>query len=452
MDEEGRGDDVSTIAQQRYLPSASLSATFTIVVVEGPDRGLSFCLDGTQSSRVLLGKSSACDLCLTDPGVSRRHAALEIDGGRLRVTDLGSTNGTVVDNVSIREAHLEGGETLRIGGTQLRVERGPAPQAPSLPVATQFGRVIGWSREMRRLYPLCARLAASAVPVIIEGETGTGKEVLAESLHEEGPRARAPFIVFDCTAVPASLVESELFGHERGAFTGAVSLKHGLLEQAHGGTVLIDEIGDLELALQPKLLRALERGEARRVGGTQPIRFDIRVLAATRRDLDHEIQAGRFREDLFHRLAVARIELPPLRRRRGDIALLADHFAKAFGGEKRQVPGELLKRWEDYEWPGNVRELRNAVARWLALGEHADLSTGGKQTAPRSAPGDLVGNVLERRLPFVAAREAVIEEFERRYLDQTLAEHGGNVTQAAKASGIGRRYIHKIRARHQNQK
>src|SRR6185295_1871125 len=179
------------------------------------------------------------------------------------------------------------------------------------------------------------------------------------------------FVVFDCTAVPPTLVESELFGHERGAFTGAIANRKGVFEQADGGTLLIDEIGDLEPHLQPKLLRALERSEVRRVGGTGWVKVDVRVLSATRRDLDKEVAAGRFRDDLYHRLAVTRIELPPLRKRRGDVALLARAFAARLGATLDAFGHETLARWEDYTWPGNVRELRNAVARRIALGELA---------------------------------------------------------------------------------
>ena len=439
-------EEVSTAAQPAYAPSASDDSTFTMLVVDGQDRGRTLTLDGRESAPVLVGTGPACEFRLTDPGVSRRHLALDVDGSRLRVRDMGSTNGTYVDRVSVVEAHIRGGEELRLGSTLLRVHREQASGDSSLPLTSHFGRVIGWSREMRRLYPLCERLAQCAVPVIIEGETGTGKEVLAESLHEQGPRATGPFVVFDCTAVPANLAESELFGHERGAFTGAVALHRGVFERADGGTLLIDEIGELEATLQPKLLRALERGEARRVGGDNPIRFDVRVLAATRRDLDREVQAGRFRDDLFHRLAVARIELPPLRRRRGDVALLVSHFAKSLGGQVGELPADLVKRWEDSDWPGNIRELRNAVARWLALGDLGDLLQ--RESAP--AEDDLVGGVLSRNLPFMDARATVIEEFERRYLDRILAAHGGNVTRAAEASGIGRRYVHKMLARHNN--
>jgi two-component system response regulator HydG len=446
----GEDDDVSTIAQLKYDPSPLPDASFSLVVIEGPDVGKSVTLDGSQPSRVLIGQSPACDLKLSDPAASRRHAGLEAVRDRLRLMDLGSTNGTFVDRIQVVDAYLRGGETLRIGGTVFRVDRGPAPKSVALPAATRFGRLIGWSREMRRLYPLCERLAAADVPVIIEGETGTGKEVLAESLHEQGPRAAAPFVVFDCTAVPPNLVESELFGHERGAFTGAVASRRGVFEQAHGGTLLIDEIGDLELSLQPKLLRALERSEVRRVGSERSLKVDVRVLSATRRDLDHEVQAGRFRDDLFHRLAVARIELPPLRERNGDIRLLAQHFVGQLGGDERALRGDLLAGWEDYAWPGNVRELRNAVARQLALGELAEQPASRRSVAPASAEeGDIIAAVLSQGLPLIPARQRVVDAFERRYVAQVLAAHGGNVAKAAAASGIGRRYFHVIRSKHE---
>ena len=235
-------------------------------------------------------------------------------------------------------------------------------EPPSLSLSRGFGRVVGGSPDMRKLYPLCERIARSDVSVVIEGESGTGKEVLAEALHEASARAGAPFIVFDCTTVAANLVESELFGHERGAFTGAVSSRRGVFEQAQGGTLFLDEIGELELPLQAKLLRALERREVRRVGGDTWIKIDARILAATRRDLDREVQEGRFRDDLFFRLNVARIELPPLRRRTGDVQLLAEYFRKQLGGGDEPLPYEVVQRFERYDWPGNVRELRNAVA------------------------------------------------------------------------------------------
>jgi DNA-binding NtrC family response regulator len=401
-------------------------------------------LDGAQG-RALVGQSPACELRLDDRTVSRRHAAVELVGTRVRITDLGSTNGTFVNGIAIESAWLRGGETVRVGDTELEVERHAEAPNPEVPFAEGFGRLVGESREMRRLYPLAAKLAAAKVAVVIEGETGTGKEVLAEALHEMGPLADGPFVVFDCTAVPANLVESELFGHERGAFTGAIATRKGVFEQAHGGTLLIDEIGDLEPALQPKLLRALERGEVRRVGGDRPIKVDVRVLSATRRDLDREVQEGRFRDDLFHRLAVTRIELPPLRERRGDVSALARHFWTSLGGAG-EPPAELLSRWEAWSWPGNVRELRNAVARALALGVE-DAPPPVAPTPPPSGNATLLDRLLAARTPYVQARAAILDEFERRYVEQVLADAGGVVTKAAAASGIARRHFQRIRAR-----
>jgi DNA-binding NtrC family response regulator len=438
-------DDVSTVAHAAYLPSAAPDATWAIRIA-GHDAPLAV-IDGATPSRVLVGNGPGCDVRIGDPSVSRRHAAFEPTRGRLRISDLGSTNGTFVNGVSILDALIEAGDEVRLGGTSLRVERGAPSSNVRLPEQTKFGRVVGWSREMRRLYPLCARLAATAVPLVIEGETGTGKEALAESIHEAGPRAAGPFVVFDCTAVAPSLVESELFGHERGAFTGAVQMRRGVFEQAHGGTLLIDEIGDLEPHLQPKLLRVLERGKIRRVGGDRSIVVDVRVLAATRRDLDHEVESGRFRDDLYHRLAVARIELPPLRERKGDVRLLALHFARDLGGDERAIRPDMLARWEDYRWPGNVRELRNGVARVLALGDLAELERARTLESTASRSTDFLAAVLARKLPLVEARKEVVDELERRYLEQVLAESRGDVAAAADASGIGRRYFNMIRAR-----
>jgi transcriptional regulator with GAF, ATPase, and Fis domain len=432
------------------------AGSFELVVIEGPDTGKRFELERAEATRLLIGKSPACDLRLGDAEVSRRHASLELVGRRLRIKDLGSTNGTFIDGIAIVDAYLRGGEIVRIGGTALRVdERGP-PREVALPSRIQFGSVLGGSTAMRRLYALCDKLARSDVPVVIEGETGTGKEQLARALHEKGPKSSGPFVVFDCTAVAPNLIESELFGHERGAFTGSVATRKGVFERAHGGTLLIDEIGDLPLDLQPKLLRAIERAEITRVGGDRAIRVDVRLLFATRRDLDREVASGRFRDDLFHRIAVARVELPPLRDRHGDVALLAAWFCRELGTSPDALPKELLKRWADSEWPGNVRELKNAVARRLALGDLADESAGmsvedAPAGAPKSAPfpnrGDSIARVLALDLPLSEARQRLVEEFEERYLEHVLEQHGGNVTRAAAAAGVARRHLQRLRAK-----
>jgi len=427
---------------------------FVLTVVDGPDAGAQLAIDENQPSPLLVGQSPACTLRLRDPQVSRRHLALEIVGQRLRITDLDSTNGTYCAELAVRDAYLRGGESLQIGQTRLRVER-HAAAAPRLPSdRTGFGRVLGESLAMRRLYPLVERLAASDIPLVVEGETGTGKEALAEAIHERSARAGGPFVVFDCTATPAQLMESDLFGHERGAFTGAVALRKGVFELAHGGTLLIDEIGELDVALQPKLLRAIERSEIRRVGSGAVVRVDVRIIAATRRDLDKQVQDQRFRDDLFYRLAVGRIELPALRKRQGDMAMLARHFWTQLGGDPRALSGEAIRRWEAEDWPGNVRQLRNSVARALALGDleggvDADdgapaLSARPPQVPAGAMPDAFLDGVIAERLPLPVARMRVVKEFEQRYIAGLLAEHG-TVARAAAASGIARRYFQILR-------
>ncbi|HVY48116.1 MAG TPA: sigma 54-interacting transcriptional regulator [Minicystis sp.] len=450
--------DGGVTVRQALLPDDAAD-TFVLTVLEGPERGAAFTLDAREAFPVLVGQSPACRVRLTDPTVSRRHASLDVGApGMLRIADLGSTNGTFVDNVAVHDAEVAPGQVVRLGATTFTLARYDAGPADELDPRESFGRIVGRSAAMRRLYPLFDRIAASRVPVVIEGETGTGKEALAESLHEAGPRAAGPFVVFDCTAVPANLMEAELFGHERGAFTGAVGTRRGVFEQAHGGTLLIDEIGDLELTLQPKLLRAIERSEIRRIGAEHATRVDVRVLAATRRDLDREVQEGRFRDDLLHRLAVGRVELPPLRRRAGDVELLARRHWEELGGDPAALAPELLRRWQAMTWPGNVRQLRNAVARQLALGDDVGRDAAAESDAPMSLRGatsarpppppgaDPFAVVIGERLPLPLARLRVVEAFERRYIETVLAEHGGNVAQAAKASGIARRYFQLLRS------
>jgi len=446
---------IKTEAQAKATGPTIETASFTLTVAEGPDAGKSLVIDAASPSRMLVGQSSVCQLKLTDKQVSRRHFAIEVGGDRLRVTDLGSTNGTLVNGVGVVDAYVNGTDTIHIGATTIRVSRAATNTTVAISNALSFGKVVGASPEMRKLYPLCARVASTDVPVIIEGETGTGKEALAESIHEASKRAKGPFVVFDCTAVPPNLLESALFGHEKGAFTGAVSQRKGVFELADGGTLLIDEIGDLDIALQPKLLRAIERSEIQRVGSEKWVKVDIRVLAATRRDLDHEIQEGRFRDDLFFRLAVARIELPPLRKRQGDITVLAKHFWKILGGDLSQIPYEAIERFEDYGWPGNVRELYNAVLRLVALGELAIDATRARADGEESASGasevagaDSIQRVIDERLPFPKAKEKIVSEFERRYVESLVEMHGGSVQKAAAASGLALRYFQMIRARH----
>lgn len=410
------------------------------MIVEGPDAGKSFELPGASSARILIGQSSACAIRLTDPLVSRRHASLDVQGPKLDISDLGSRNGTYANEVAITEASLWGGEKLRLGGTTIRVEIDEGIVETPLSDSTSFGRVLGQSFEMRRLYPFFERLAQSDLPVIIEGETGTGKELLAESLHEKGPRASEPFIVFDQGQIAPDQVERALFGDE-------CKDRPGVFEQAHGGTLLLDDVGGISPRLQKSLLRVLETHEVQRCGATVPRKVDVRVIASTRLNLDELVQDGTFREDLYYRLLVSRVELPPLRRRRGDIAMLVRHFWATFGGQG-DPDANLIAQLERLRWPGNVRELRNHIARIVAFGGW------NPQTEPvvvNVTPDALAANPYERvlnmDLPLARARELIIAEFERLYVTRVLAKHGGSVVKAAAASGLARRYFQLLRAR-----
>ncbi len=423
------------------LPPVAKSAAFTIRVVAPGNEPVTLVVDASRDAPLTIGTSDTCEVRVTDPLVSRRHLTLDVVDAGLRIRDAGSLNGTLVNGVLVTDAILREGGTLRIGDTTIEVQRSSDRMVP-LPEERAFGKLAGASVEMRRLYPRLRQLADATIPVVIDGETGTGKEVLAESLHEQGPRARQPFVVLDCTAVAPSLLEAELFGHERGAFTGATGLRQGVFELADGGTLLIDEIGDLDLPLQAKLLRAIERSEFRRVGGSKTLRVDVRILAATRRDLDREVGAGRFRDDLYHRLCVARVTLPPLRERRGDVALLANLFSEALGGAP--LRDEWLARLEEHSWPGNVRELRNVVTRHVALGE-SSLAITRDATAARGE--GVLEELVKRGLPFSLARQLAIEAFEQAYVSQMLARNDGNVSKAAREAGIGRRYFQRVRGR-----
>jgi len=293
---------------------------------------------------------------------------------------------------------------------------------------------------MRTVFAMLERAAQSDATVLIEGETGTGKEATAEALHTTGSRKKGPFVVVDCGAIPPQLLESELFGHEKGAFTGAVTARLGAFESAHGGTIFLDEVGELPIDLQPKLLRALERREIKRIGNARHQSVDVRVVAATNRNLRAEVNARRFRSDLYYRLAVLELRLPSLHERPDDVPLLVEHIlaqlgaAGAPGAEVLRDP-RLLADLSRHPWPGNVRELRNYVERCLALREEPPLPpVDGAEPAP-AAPveGDLR-----------AARESWQRDFEKRYLQDLLAKHGNNVSAAARAAGVDRKYFYRL--------
>jgi two-component system, NtrC family, response regulator HydG len=427
-------------------PSETAIFDYVLEVVRGPDEGKSLTLSLANSQTAYIGKSEACDLCLSDRSVSRRHLWVSARHDGVRVVDKESTNGTFVNQRRIFDVLATDGDFIKVGDSVLSIRTEDRQVAKKTDKArASFGGLVGTSTSMRKLYARAEQAAGTSVPILIEGETGTGKEVLAEALHEASPRAGGPFEVFDCTTVSPNLLESTLFGHEKGAFTGAMNSRPGVFERAHKGTLLIDELGDLDIQLQAKLLRAVERLEVQRVGGAQWHKVDVRVICATRRDLEKEIQAGRFRDDLFYRLAVARLELPPLRERVGDIDLLASFFWERLSGGGVPLPSDFLERWAHYRWPGNVRELSNAVARRFALGaEESGVSIGRELV---SEDVESLDELVTSNLAYPVARRKALELFNRRFVEVALERHGGNVSHAAAASGIARRYFALIRSK-----
>lgn len=403
-------------------------------VVAGVDQGKSAEATGPD---VRIGTGKECPIALTDPTVSRVHAVVRVEGSRIRVIDQGSTNGTRIDGVDVKDGFAKPDSLLSLGGTTLRLKM--TDETVDLPLSTEerFGGMLGKSAAMRRLFALLSRVAKTDTTVLIFGETGTGKELVAEALHEESLRAGGPFVVFDCSAVTASLMESELFGHMRGAFTGAIADRAGAFEAADGGTLFLDEIGELPLDLQPKLLRALERKEVRRVGSNVTRKADVRVVAATNRLLAREVERGKFREDLYYRLAVVEVQLPPLRERPDDIPLLARHFEASLlstKGNYAALSEDALRGLSARAFPGNVRELRNAVTRAMSLGTGA--KGGAESAAAAPAPAE-----IDLSEPLLVGRERVAEAFERAYVERALAETGGNITRAAELSGVNRKHI-----------
>lgn len=443
-------DEKPTLARRR--PALPKAARYILTVTSGPAQGASVVIEENRPAPVLVGTGTVCELRIPDALASRRHAAVDVVRDQLRVRDLGSTNGTFYAGCRVGEVWLSGAAQLFLGDTIVDVQRHDGGPPTALSQKDRFGALLGRSPAMRRLYPLCERLAAASVPILIEGETGVGKEQLAEALHAEGPRRKGPFVILDCTAVAPSLIESELFGHAAGAFTGARGAHAGVFEAAHGGTLFIDEVGDMPLALQPKLLRAIERLSFRPVGGTKTKTVDVRIIAATRRDLDQEIQRGRFRDDLFHRLAVARVLLPPLRERRGDVEFLARTLWRQLGGDPGQLDPQTLATWNDDEWPGNVRQLRNVIQRRLALGDlmvsdDASGSTGERQRHRVADGGDVIKALLALDLPLAETRQRMVAELEHRYVKYALDRTDGDLTRAAAMAGVAPRHFRRLRAR-----
>ena len=452
---------------------------------------------------IRIGSASDNDLVITDDTVSREHCRIVQEEAGYLLLDRSSTNGTSLNGVRVREGYLHNGCTLTVGQTELqffttheKVEVVPSQKS-------RLGDIIGKNVKMRELYAVIEKIAPSSATVIIEGETGTGKEVVAQTIHRLSPRAHNTMMVFDCGAVPKNLIESELFGHEKGSFTGAIMTRQGLFEMAHGSTLFLDELGELPSELQPKLLRSLEQREIRRVGATRSLKVDVRIIAATNRQLEEEVRSGRFRQDLFYRLSVVRLYLPPLRERIDDIPLLVDSFLQdhaynrlADGTRKvTRVSGEAMDLLLSYSWPGNVRELINAVERSVSFAsggvirpENLPDSLRGEPARDRSGPNNLSGGAGADRgtrarsgghhtvpeparsgeaptrtsspslptlpagpltppqtdLPFKDAKELWVAAFEREYIESLLRKNRGNISHASREAEIDRKYFRKL--------
>jgi len=402
------------------------------------------------SELVRIGSHPGNEIVLDDPLVSPFHCSLSRGDTGLRVTDSGSRTGTSVDGVLVRDADLPSPEcTLRMGASVVRVREVGAAGLVGVAPGQSLGALFGASVPMRRLFELLKRVARSDVDVLIEGESGTGKELCAAEIVRLGARSTGPLVIVDCGAVSPALVESELFGHVRGSFTGAERDREGALEAADGGTLFLDEIGELPLDMQPKLLRALANREVRRVGDNRVRRVDLRVIAATHRQLEREVNAGRFREDLYYRLSVLTVRVPPLRERVDDIELLVRRFLEQRGelDKARLFPPSVIAEMALREWPGNVRELRNDIERRVVLEGYADEAPA--SVAPSSVRADRVRPPAPGSdLPFKEAKDQVIADFERAYLTELCRLTNGNVSKGARMAQIDRMYLHRLFQRH----
>jgi DNA-binding NtrC family response regulator len=426
--------DIETKLQQR--PGVAVVSTLRVEVIDGPDRGA----HASSSDALSVGTAKDNALVVGDFTVSRYHLEATPHPGGVLVTDLGSTNGTYVGAVRIERAIVPPGTAITIGGTTIRFDDAVRRTLQTAGEVQKSAGMIARSPQMLKLFADLERIASTPTSVLIVGESGTGKERVAEALHAGSGRS-GPLITIDCGALASSLLQSELFGHERGAFTGADRVHVGAFERAHGGTVFLDEIGELPANDQVSLLGVLERRRIRRVGGAAEIELDSRVIAATNRDLRAEVNNGRFRHDLYHRLAVVVLRLPPLRERRDDIPPLVEHFARelgAYGSLEALFGAETLARWQRHPWPGNVRELRNAVEAALVVGPGAFTEA----PPPPQADGDAPLG------PYKDARAAVVREFEHGYLTRLLAEANGNVSQAARAAKMDRSHQIDLLHRH----
>ncbi len=407
------------------------------LVIKGPDRGESVRLDGARP--VYFGSAPTCELVLSDKTVSRKHLMAELVGDEVLMIDQGSTNGTFFGGSRFEKIAIGFGAEVKLGRTVIKflpdeeiVEPEPSPE-------TAFGTIVGADTKMRQLFKLMGDVAATNATVLIEGETGTGKELIAEEIHNHSPRRDGPFVVFDCGSVPRELIESMLFGHVKGSFTGAVGDRKGAFAEAHGGTIFLDEIGEMALDLQPSLLRVLDKRAVRKVGSNTYEKIDVRVVAATNRDLRAEVAKKAFREDLYYRLAVIRVSVPPLRERGADIPLLVSHFVQSFGPQLGIAPEDMAKLVR-HSWPGNVRELRNAIERACLLAQGHQLSVDDALAQDGGQPA--LG--IRTDLPFKEAKGQLVEMFEREYIEDLMRRHKMNLSAAAREAQIDRKHLREL--------
>jgi DNA-binding NtrC family response regulator len=435
------------------VPVQSLS----VEVLDGPDKGVAIDVSG---EALVVGSAADANLVLSDATVSRYHVELRIMKDGIAARDLGSTNGSFIGPVRIVECVVPPGTLLRLGRSTIRAIEGRPCEVEQSSVDAVAG-LRGHSPKMRRVFAQLDRAAQADASVLVVGESGTGKELVARALHELGPRRGRPFVTVDCGSLAPTLIASELFGHERGAFTGAERQHIGAFEQADGGTIFLDEIGELPAALQSSLLGVLERRRFKRLGGRSEIGVDVRVVSATHRDLRSAVNANTFRLDLFYRLAVISIELPPLRDRREDIPLLVAHFLREGGHEgnvDELVPPPAMLDLMAHTWPGNVRELRNVVESTVTMGHppslrsaaNASLLDPGSNLAPALSPAPATGDVIEPLLglPYKDARLSILNDFESRYLTDLFSRAEGNVSRAAREARVDRSHLIELLQRH----
>ncbi len=387
-----------------------------------------------------IGAGSDADVIVDDPAVSRRHFEVKLTRDGVRVRDLGSRNGTYYLGQRIEAATLDLGSVVTIGAARVVFEVDSSKLDGDAAPESSYDELLGTSPGMRRLFAILSRLEGSLASVLVEGETGTGKEVVARAIHRRSRLASKSLVAVNCGALDREMVKADLFGHRKGAFTGAVETRDGAFEMADGGTLFLDEVGEVPLEVQPVLLRALETGEVVRVGEDTARRVTVRVIAATNRDLEALVRQGAFREDLFYRLAVVRLSLPPLRERPEDVAVLARRFGREAG--LRELPVDLEHALSAHSWPGNARELRNAIHAYAAIG-----------TLPPSSAADpraldvALGARVSFETTYAEQKEELLQAFTSAYLTRLLEHTDGNQSEAARISGLERSYLGKLAAK-----